>query len=85
MSACFHIQGVECDNCRTGLNHLPMFISTTGTEVFGYGKMPNYGPTFAQQQEVDVLRDEIDDLRATLKDLNLEVKRLQRLVRLKRS
>jgi hypothetical protein len=61
MSACFHVQGVQCDNCRTGLDTSPAPWHTPANVFYGAFAIP------ASKDDVEELRDEIRSLKELIR------------------
>jgi len=64
MGACFHIEGVECDNCRGSRPYFsrPPIITTTGTNLMPTVAVPN----LVTSSELHKLRKEFRDIVAKL-------------------
>ena len=70
MGACFHVQGVECDNCRTGLNVGPWYDPVSGRWVTPFASR--------EQLPVRFAHPEVERLEALIEDLRVEVRSLSK-------
>jgi hypothetical protein len=73
MAACFHIAGVQCDNCRTGLKDDRPYVAvvtTGGTYLSAQDFL-----TALRQVEIerDEARGEVDRLRGLLREAHREL------------
>ena len=68
MSACFHVEGVQCDNCRTGLITGVRFDPIA--DRWCTPTLPGYTPSpFGERMDVERLEKIIEDLQAEVRAL----------------
>lgn len=77
MVACFHIQGVQCDNCRTGLKDDRPYVAvvtTGGTYLSAQDFL-----TALRQVEIerDEARGEVERLQALLREAHRELSTIE--------
>lgn len=77
MGACFHIAGVYCDNCRTGMSG-SVLRPLTGAPLTG-DLAGSYPPPLATAASLDALRAEVAALRARVEALETDMATIQRL------
>jgi hypothetical protein len=74
MSACFHTAGVQCDNCRTGLNSGPWW------GVIPYNPEPSVVTLKNGYASVETPEAALARLEATVEDLRIELRALSKLL-----